>query len=56
MDELRQGDIVVMVLSNQYLHSLNCMYEMSGLFEDETCAKKVFPVMVDTSMTQEGQS
>ena len=50
MDELRQGDIVVMALSDQYLHSLNCMYEMSGLFDDETCVEKVFPVMVSTSI------
>ena len=50
MDELRQGDIVVMVLSDQYLYSLNCMYEMSGLFDDETCVEKVCPVMVDTSI------
>jgi hypothetical protein len=50
MDELRQGDIVVMVVSDQYLRSLNCMYEMSGLFEDETCVEKVLPVMVSTSI------
>lgn len=50
MDELRQGDIVVMVLSDQYLYSLNCMYEMSGLFKDDTCVEKAFPVMVDTSI------
>lgn len=50
MDELRHGDIVVMVLSNQYLHSENCIYEMSGFFCDGKSKEKVFPLMVDANI------
>lgn len=50
MEKLRHGDIVVMVVSDQYLHSLNCMYEMSGLFKDGSYKDRVFPVMIDTSI------
>ena len=54
MEKLRHGNIVVMVLSNQYLHSINCMYEMSGLFKDNSYIDRAFPVMVDTSI-RDGQ-
>lgn len=54
MEKLRHGNIVVMVLSNQYLHSINYMYEMSGLFKDNSYMDRVFPVMVDTSI-RDGQ-
>lgn len=50
MEKLREGEMVVMVLSNQYLHSINCMYEMTGLFCDDSDKSKVFPVMIDTSI------
>ena len=55
MEQLRHGEIVVMVLSDEYLKSLNCMYEMSGLFGPNFDKEKVFPVMCTTSIRNRNQ-
>ena len=53
MQNLREGMIVVVVISEQYLYSLDCMHEMCGLFKNNDNRDRIFPVLVNSSIRDE---
>ena len=46
MNQVRDGMIVVLIVSEEYLRSANCMYEMCGLFNDNNNMERAFPVLL----------
>ena len=46
MKKIREADHAVMLLSEDFLRSANCMYEMTELIKEEDFKKRVLPVMV----------
>lgn len=52
MDSIRNGDTVIVVFSRQYMLSKNCMYELSGIMQQEGMQKRILPVVVDDSIRE----
>ena len=52
MNAIRNGDIIVVVFSRKYMLSKNCMYELSGIMQQENWEKKILPVVVDDSIRE----
>ena len=52
MDSIRNGDTVVVVFSRKYMLSKNCMYELSGIRQQEDWQKRILPVVVDDSIRE----
>ena len=50
MNSIRNGEIIVVVLSRAYMLSKNCMYELSGILERNDGIDKILPVVVDDSI------
>lgn len=50
MDSLKKNDLIVIIVTSEYLHSRNCMYEISKLVEVVEYQKKVFPVICDNQI------
>lgn len=50
MDAIRKGDAVVVVFSRAYLQSPNCMYELSGIFENDDYCNKIIPLVMDDTI------
>lgn len=53
MENLREGMIVVVVISEQYFYSIDCMYELCGLFKNDDTKNRMFPVLVNSSIREE---
>lgn len=53
MDSIRQQDYCVMIISDKYLKSLNCMYEMLESIKEDKWKKKIIPVVVEKSIYNE---
>lgn len=49
MKSIRETDYVVLIVSDGFLHSPNCMYEVSELLKDDMFIDKIFPISVSTS-------
>lgn len=47
MDDVRDSDYVIMLISDSYLRSPNCMYEVGQLGNENTVRKRVLPVMIN---------
>lgn len=50
MNSIRNGEIIVVVLSRAYMLSKNCMYELSGILERKDGMDRILPVVVDDSI------
>lgn len=50
MDEIRAGELVVIIFSEAYLESFNCVYELTGVLEHPDYMKRIFPIVVDESV------
>lgn len=50
MDEIRAGELVVVVFSEAYLKSFNCVYELAGVLEKPDYMKRIFPIVVEESV------
>lgn len=50
MDAIRKGDTIVVVFSRPYLKSPNCMYELSGILENENYCSKIIPLVMDDTI------
>lgn len=50
MNSIRNGEIIVVVLSRAYMLSKNCMYELSGILERKDGIDRILPVVVDDSI------
>lgn len=53
MDEIREGAFVVVVFSESYLKSFNCVYELAGILSHPDYMKRVFPIVVDETVRGE---
>jgi hypothetical protein len=47
MDQIGQGNYVILVISNKYLRSENCMYELLQIFKNQNFYERIFPVVLD---------
>lgn len=50
MNAIRAGKTVIVVLSRPYLRSKNCMYELSGIMENDDYKDRMLPVVVDDTI------
>lgn len=50
MNAIRNGKKVIVVFSQAYLKSKNCMYELSGIMESENYKNYRLPVVIDDSI------
>lgn len=47
MKSIRKADYVFLIISNEYLQSIACMYEILELIKDENYDKKIIPIVKD---------
>lgn len=50
MNAIRKGNTVIVVLSRPYLRSKNCMYELSGIMNNDGYKDRILPVVVDDTI------
>lgn len=50
MKTIRKQDYAVLIISDNYLKSENCMYEIVELLKDTDFANKIFPVVIEKSI------
>lgn len=53
MSCLRKGKKIIIFLSKPYLESFNCMYELSGVMENDDYQERLFPIIVDPSVRED---
>lgn len=46
MEQIGEGDCVIVVLSDKYLRSKNCMYELVEIAENKDFINRVFPIVL----------
>ncbi|HPN70478.1 MAG TPA: toll/interleukin-1 receptor domain-containing protein [Saprospiraceae bacterium] len=47
MENLGQADAIVLVISNKYLHSEYCMFELLQIYDNKNILERIFPVVLD---------
>ena len=47
MDTIRDHDYVIMLISDAYLKSINCMYEVIQFIQEKKYIEKTFPIIID---------
>ena len=47
MHELGRADAIILVVSNKYLHSEYCMFELLQIYENKNIIQRIFPVVLD---------
>lgn len=47
MQNLGCADAIILVVSNKYLHSEYCMYELLQIYENKNILQRIFPVVLD---------
>lgn len=47
MKSLGQADAIILVVSNKYLHSEYCMFELLQIYENKNMIQRIFPVVLD---------
>lgn len=52
MKSIRKQDYAVFLVSNQYLHSANCLYEIMEFMKDENSANRAFPIAIEFTETE----
>lgn len=45
MKQIRKGDYSFIIISEDYLKSLNCMYEMGEFIKDESYKDRILPIV-----------
>lgn len=50
MDSIRDTDYVILIISDSYLKSVNCMYEINELMKDENYKNRIFPLVLEESI------
>jgi hypothetical protein len=51
MDTIRDHDYVIMLISNAYLKSTNCMYEVIQFIQERNYIGRTFPIIIDNEAT-----
>ncbi|MDB4921920.1 toll/interleukin-1 receptor domain-containing protein [Mucilaginibacter sp.] len=49
MHQIGKSDFVLMVISDEYLRSVNCMYEVIELLNTHEFEKRILPVIIDNA-------
>jgi len=47
MDTIRDHDYVILLISDAYLKSINCMYEVIKFIQEKKYIEKIFPIIID---------
>ena len=47
MENLGQADAIIIVVSQKYLHSEYCMFELLQIYENKNIMERIFPVVLD---------
>ena len=47
MEQIGRANYVILVISNKYLHSVNCMFELVQIFKNRNFYERIFPVVLD---------
>ena len=55
MDGIREGACVVVMFSEAYLKSFNCVYELAGVLNHPDYMKRVFPIVIDETVREENK-
>lgn len=55
MNEIREGTFVVVLFSEAYLKSFNCVYELAGVLNHTDYMKRVFPIVIDETVRGENK-
>jgi len=56
MDTIRDHDYVIMLISDAYLKSINCMYEVIQFIQERNYIDRTFPIVIDNEATIFDQS
>ncbi len=56
MDTIRDHDYVIFLISDAYLKSVNCMYEVIQFIQERNYIDRTFPIMIDNEETIFDQS
>jgi len=51
MDTIRDHDYVIMLISDSYLKSINCMYEVIQFIQERNYSDRTFPIVIDNEAT-----
>lgn len=52
MNTIRDTDYVILIISDSYLKSVNCMYEINELIKDKNYKSRIFPLVIEKSIYQ----
>ncbi len=47
MEQIGRGKYVILIISNKYLRSENCMFELLQIFKNQDFYERIFPVVLD---------
>ena len=47
MKDIGRGKYVILIISNKYLRSVNCMFELLQIFKNQNFYERIFPVVLD---------
>ncbi len=47
MEKLGQADAIILVISNKYLHSEYCMFELLQIYDNKNILERIFPVVLE---------
>lgn len=50
MNTIRTQDCAVLIISDRYLRSANCMYEVGQMLKEENFRNRIIPVVVEVSI------
>lgn len=50
MNSIRDMDYAILIITDNYLKSFNCMYEVLEVIKEKNYESKIFPVVVETSI------
>jgi len=56
MDTIRDHDYVIMLISDAYLKSTNCMYEVVQFIQEKNYSDRIFPIVIDNKVNIFDQS
>lgn len=54
MNQIRKGQHIIVFLGKKYLKSFYCMYELTGILDYSGYESRIYPVIVDTSIREDG--
>ena len=50
MQAIRGNDFAVLLISDSYLKSVNCMYEVLEIMKEVEFRRRIFPAIIDTNI------